>query len=124
MGFLTSLSFDQLQRYSRIIQEGIGVRRHCDLLEWMQGEIQHYLPHEIMLAAWGDFGSGAIRHDIISALPGVRTAHLEPEGLSPLLRRPTLTPPARASVTDAQAGTEERAPQGPNRETVPKRRTR
>ena len=87
MGFLTSLSFDQLQRYSRIIQEGIAVRRHCDLLEWMQGEIQHYLPHEIMLAAWGDFGSGAIRHDIISALPGVRTAHLEPEGLSPLLRR-------------------------------------
>jgi len=63
------------------------VRRHCDLLEWMQGEIQHYLPHEIMLVAWGDFSSGAIRHDIISALPGVRTAHLEPEGLSPLLRR-------------------------------------
>jgi transcriptional regulator EpsA len=87
MVFFTSLSIDQLQRYSRIIQEGIAVRRHCDLLEWMQGEIQHYLPHEIMLAAWGDFSSGSIRHDIISALPGVRTAHLAPEGLSPLLRR-------------------------------------
>ena len=87
MVFFTSLSIDQLQRYSRIIQEGIAVRRHCDLLGWMQGEIQHYLPHEIMLVAWGDFGSGAIRHDIISALPGVRTAHLEPEGLSPLLQR-------------------------------------
>jgi transcriptional regulator EpsA len=87
MAFFTSLSIDQLQRYSRIIQEGIAVRRHCDLLGWMQGEIQHYLPHEIMLVAWGDFASGAIRHDIISALPGVRTAYLEPEGLSPLLRR-------------------------------------
>ena len=39
-----------------------------------------------MLAAWGDFGANFIRYDIVSALPGVRTAHLEPAGLSPLLR--------------------------------------
>ena len=45
------------------------------------------------------------------------------ERVSTPVRRPTLTAPARAGVTDAQAGTEERAPQGPNRETVPKRRT-
>lgn len=86
MGFLTSLSADHLQRYSRIIQEGISVRRHLDLLRWLQGEVQHYLPHEIMLAAWGDFGANFIRYDIVSALPGVRTAHLEPARLSPLLR--------------------------------------
>lgn len=86
MGFFSSLSTDHLQRYSRIIQEGIGVRRHFDLLRWLQGEMQHYLPHEIMLAAWGDFDSNFIRHDIVSALPGVRTAHLEPADLSPLLR--------------------------------------
>ena len=86
MGFFSSLSADHLQRYSRIIQEGIAVRQHSDLLRWLQGEVQHYLPHEIMLAAWGDFGSNFIRHDIVSALPGVRTAHLEPASLSPLLR--------------------------------------
>lgn len=87
MGFFSSLSADHLQRYARIIQEGIAVRGHLDLFRWLQGEVQHYLPHEIMLAAWGDFGSNFIRHDIVSALPGVRTAHLEPEGLSPLLRK-------------------------------------
>ncbi len=86
MGFLTSLSADHLQRYSRIIQEGISVRRHLDLLRWLQGEVQHYLPHEIMLAAWGDFGANFIRYDIVSTLPGVRTEHLEPAHLSPLLR--------------------------------------
>lgn len=86
MGFFSSLSADHLQRYSRIIQEGIAVRRHFELLRWLQGEVQHYLPHEIMLAAWGDFDSNFIRHDIVSALPGVRTAHLEPAGLSPLLQ--------------------------------------
>ncbi|SCY76175.1 transcriptional regulator, LuxR family [Nitrosospira sp. Nl5] len=86
MGFFSSLSADHLQRYSRIIQEGIAVRQHSDLLRWLQGEVQHYLPHEIMLAAWGDFEANFIRHDIVSALPGVRTAHLDPAGLSPLLR--------------------------------------
>jgi transcriptional regulator EpsA len=86
MGFISSLSADHLQRYFRIIQEGIGVRHHCDLLKWLQGEIQHYLPHEIMVAAWGDFGADSTYYDIVSALPGVRTSYSEPAGLSPLLR--------------------------------------
>jgi transcriptional regulator EpsA len=86
MGPFSSLSSDHLQRYFRIIQEGVAVRRHFDLLKWLQGEMQHYLPHEIMLVAWGDFSSDVIRYDIVSALPGVRTAHSEPAGLSPLVR--------------------------------------
>lgn len=84
MGFFSSLSADHLQRYFRIIQEGAAVRRHFDLLRWLQGEVQHYLPHEILLAAWGDFGSNRLRYDIISPLPGLRTAQLQPERLSPL----------------------------------------
>jgi transcriptional regulator EpsA len=86
MGFFPSLSTDHLQRYFRIIQEGVAVRRHFDLLKWLQGEVQHYLPHEILLAAWGDFSSNNVRYDIISPLPGLRTAQLQPERLSPLLR--------------------------------------
>jgi transcriptional regulator EpsA len=74
----SSFSLDHLQRYSRIVQEGITVRRHLDLLNWLQGDVQHYLPHEIMLAAWGDFDSNFICYDIVSSLPGIRTAHLEP----------------------------------------------
>jgi transcriptional regulator EpsA len=86
MGFFSSsLSADHLQRYFRIIQEGVAVRRHFDLLRWLQGEVQQYLPHEILVAAWGDFSSNCIRHDIISPLPGVRTAQLAPERLFPLL---------------------------------------
>ncbi|ARO87705.1 helix-turn-helix transcriptional regulator [Nitrosospira lacus] len=85
MSFFSSLSPDHLQRYARIIQEGIAVRSHFDLLKWLQGEMQHYLPHEIMLAAWGDFESSVIRHDVISTLPGVRTDHSNPTRFSPLL---------------------------------------
>ncbi len=86
MGLLSSLPADHLQRYFRIIQEGLAVRQHFDLLTWMQGEVQHYLPHEIMLVAWGDFSANSIQHDIISPLPGVRTAQSELAGLYPLLR--------------------------------------
>ena len=85
MSLFSSLSPDHLQRYARIIQEGIAVRSHFDLLKWLQGEIQHYLPHEIMLAAWGDFESNLIRHDIVSTLPGVRTEHSNSASFSPLL---------------------------------------
>ena len=77
---------NDLQRYFQLLQEGVAVRRHFDLLMWLQGDVQRYLPHEIMVAAWGDFKLGLIHHDIVSALPGVRTEHASSEALTPLLR--------------------------------------
>lgn len=86
MDFDFPLNPEQAQRYARIIEEGARVRRHYDLLIWLQGEIQSYLPHEIMLAAWGDFNSGFIRYDLISALFGVRTDCSNMKALGPLLQ--------------------------------------
>jgi transcriptional regulator EpsA len=86
MGLSFSLPAEQVERYTRIIREWIAVRRHYDLFLWLQGEIQEYLPHEIMLAAWGDFHTNLIRHDIVSALIGVRTQHSDVNSLSPLLQ--------------------------------------
>jgi transcriptional regulator EpsA len=86
MVFFSALSDEHMERYFRIIREGIAVREHSDVLKWLQGELQYYLPHEIMLAAWGDFGSIHFRHDLVSALPGVRTQHIKRENLSALLR--------------------------------------
>ncbi|SCY59822.1 XrtB/PEP-CTERM-associated transcriptional regulator EpsA [Nitrosospira sp. Nsp13] len=81
----SSFSAEHLQRYAKIIEEGVTVRSHVDLLRWLQGEVQHCLPHEIMLAAWGDFDSNLIQHDVVSALPGVRTDPVNPTRFSPLL---------------------------------------
>lgn len=86
MVFLSTLSDDHMERYFRIIRAGIAVHGHSDLLNWLQGELQHYLPHDIMLAAWGDFGSVHFRHDLVSTLPGIRTQHIKRENLSSLLR--------------------------------------
>ena len=82
----SSVSSGHAQRRARIIREWLAVQRHYDFFMWLQGEIQFYLPHEIMLAAWGDFRSGHIRHDLISALVDVRTTRSSEKALSPLLQ--------------------------------------
>ena len=86
MAFLPSLSSEDLHHYHRVVTHSVEVRSHFDVLVWLQGDMQRYLPHDIMVAAWGDFTSGAVQHDIISALPGVRSHNSDPEAITPLLR--------------------------------------
>ncbi len=75
------------ERFSQEIGEGIAVNSHADLLRWLQGEMQYYLPHEIMLAVWYEDGVNHLRHDFVSALPGIRTGYLQSEDLLTLQRR-------------------------------------
>lgn len=85
MTFLSSLSTEDLRCYSGLVMEALTIRRHFDLLRWLQGDVQSFLPHEIMIAAWGDFDLGLIHYDIVSPLPGVRTEHTCSTTLAPLL---------------------------------------
>ncbi len=85
MPHFSTLSNADLKRYFALVEQALGVRRHFDLLLWLQGDVQHFLPHEIMIAAWGDFRLGLIDHDIVSALPGVRTGRASVESVSPML---------------------------------------
>ena len=85
MPYFSKLSADEQTRYFALLGQALGVRRHFDLLLWLQGDVQHFLPHDIMLAAWGDFRLGLIAHDIVSALPGVRTQRTSVASVSPML---------------------------------------
>ena len=85
MVFLPSLSPEELRRYHGVISQAAKVRTHFDVLVWLQGDMQQYLAHDIMIAAWGDFGKGAIQHDIISALDGVRSQSSRLQAITPLL---------------------------------------
>lgn len=59
------------------------VSRHRDYYRWLQDEICQYLPHEILLAAWGDFQSGDLSYDVASTVPGVDTrAFINAPGLA------------------------------------------
>jgi transcriptional regulator EpsA len=85
MVFLPSLSPEELRRYHGVISQAAKVRTHFDVLVWLQGDMQQYLAHDIMIAAWGDFDQGAIQHDIISALDGVRSQSSNLQPITPLL---------------------------------------
>lgn len=87
MSFLPSLSPEELQQYHRVVTHSVEVRSHFDVLIWLQGDMQRYLQHDILVAAWGDFSSGAVQHDIISAMAGVRTHASHAGAITPLLVR-------------------------------------
>ncbi|MCY7307449.1 MAG: hypothetical protein LH632_15140 [Rhodoferax sp.] len=72
MTFLPTLSPKELQLYHGVVIRSVEVRSHFDLLVWLQGDLQRYLPHDILIAGWGDFQGGNILHDIVSPAPGVR----------------------------------------------------
>lgn len=63
----------EVARYFELAGHLGALERHVDLLQWLQGDVQQYLPHDIFLAGWGDFQEGSVRHDILSPLPGARS---------------------------------------------------
>jgi transcriptional regulator EpsA len=79
------LRLDDYGSFSDLIHEVLGVRRHIDLMHWLQGGLQRYIPHEILIAAWGDFRLGVIHYDVVSAITGVRSENVMAETISPLL---------------------------------------
>lgn len=87
MSFFSHLPVEDLGLFLRVVQESVQVRRHLELFVWLQGNVQRFIPHEILIAGWGDFSLGLIHFDVISPLPGIRTAQLEEKEISPFLRR-------------------------------------
>lgn len=70
----------------RVIQQGLAVSRHIDLMLWLQGEVQHFLPHDILLACWGGFGDAGFHIDVISQLPSIRTTTVMERNVEPMVR--------------------------------------
>lgn len=85
MSFPSNLSLGELSRILHVVQASLNVRSHYDLLNWMQDDIQAFLPHEIVIAAWGDFALGLGCYDIVSALPGLRTESISDESIQPFV---------------------------------------
>ena len=43
---------DHPASYLVLVQAGLEIRRHVDLLDWLQGDVQRYLPHDILMTGW------------------------------------------------------------------------
>lgn len=65
------------------IQESLNINTHFELFIWLQRKVQFFIPHEILISAWGDFSLGLIYFDIVSAHPMLRTKNISENTLTP-----------------------------------------
>jgi transcriptional regulator EpsA len=87
MSLHTKLDTGEMVQFVELLHESLKVRSHFEFLLWSQGNLQQFLPHDIMIAAWGDFSLGLVYFDIVSAIPGIRTGQVHNTNLTPLLKR-------------------------------------
>jgi transcriptional regulator EpsA len=85
MNLHTPLSGEDSARYAALVGQSTAITRHAELLAWLQGDMQQCLPHDILLAGWGNFQEGAVQHDVVSRLPGARSYAAGTDGLPFLL---------------------------------------
>ena len=69
MTTLKNLPVDDLNMLLHVVQESFSVRQNYQLFSWLQQDVQQFVPHDILITAWGDFRSGQIRYEIISPCP-------------------------------------------------------
>lgn len=70
----------------RAVVGSLALSTHRDLFRWLRCEVQEVLPHDILIAAWGDFETDQVFMDVVSALPGMRTTIAAQKQLLPLVR--------------------------------------
>lgn len=63
----------EIRSFLQLIARSLQIRRHYELFQLVQGEMQDFIPHRILISAWGDFDGAELKIDVISAIPGVRS---------------------------------------------------
>jgi transcriptional regulator EpsA len=81
----TALDDVEKMQFFDLVHESLRVRSHFEFMLWSQGNLQQFIPHDVMIAAWGDFSLGLIHCEIISPIPDAQNAHHAK--LTPLIKR-------------------------------------
>jgi transcriptional regulator EpsA len=68
---VSQLSAREREMFLGVIQESLVINHHFQLFLWLQGSLQYFLPHDVLIAAVADSGARRFKLDIVSALPGV-----------------------------------------------------
>lgn len=59
-----------------VIQKSFQIEKHVDFFNWLQSSVKDVLPHDILVAAWGDFDTGDLNFDVSSDIDQIRTQKL------------------------------------------------
>lgn len=66
-----------------LLEQSLSIQSHYQLLNWLQSDIQAFIPHDILISAWGDFSLGIFYLDIVAIHPLLRTSNIDKEKLRP-----------------------------------------
>src|SRR5487761_2733486 len=87
MNMNAEIGLSSPSQFMDLISESMEIKTHEEFLEWTQGTLQVFLPHDLMIAAWGDFSLGIIFYEIISPIPSARTDIMQESEMAAFLKR-------------------------------------
>lgn len=71
------LTVNEGERFLRFVARISRIECHHELFQLLQTEeVQHFIPHQVLISAWGNFSAPSLKLDVISAIPGLRTGLL------------------------------------------------
>ena len=85
----SALSLDPLEgaQFIRVLSLSRLINRQTELLAWLKGEVQQFLPHQIVVGVWGDFARWKVNCEMISNQLAVRALPIAGGPLHELLRQ-------------------------------------
>jgi transcriptional regulator EpsA len=57
---------------------GCGVASYTELWHWVQEDVQHWVPHDLLMIVWRDAQSASFEGEIVSSLAGLQSRQLTP----------------------------------------------
>lgn len=83
MSYPADLTFSDLAKTLKVIQESLQIRSHYQLFNWLQSDMQAFIPHKFAIAAWGDFSLGLVCYDVVSPMSSLRTEQFDDRAIQP-----------------------------------------
>jgi transcriptional regulator EpsA len=80
------LTAKERESFLHIVEATAKITRHYELFLLLQNEVQYFIPHQILISAWGDFLGLKPTLDVISAIQGVRTRQINGCGIEHALK--------------------------------------
>lgn len=76
-----ALSSQQQDKLFSVIQRSYSIDNHLDFFNWLQSDVNQVLPHEVVLACWGNFTNKSdsgdkLNYDVASTLSDVNTQEI------------------------------------------------
>lgn len=68
-----------------LLHGALSLRNQASWSRWLQGEIQVFLPHDALIAAWGDFASGEVSYDVITRSPTLASCAWAKHEIEPMM---------------------------------------